>query len=315
MNEVIPERAEPRGCTLADLMALTLGAAIAASLYWYSSKSGSITILGRLAPSSYVWFNSFLEILQKSCVALTPVILHRRWRSGGPLRPVEYLPILIAIGQVSFSMWQWPVFGIVSDDPRSSSGKRVDMEAVRIWKLAQCAVGGAAALLVFVRRKRAPDWLFGVLVAIAWDRLVYAGETFYQAWGYEFMTSYDWPNATTRLLSSTLVQLPIGLIVNVPLAIALVDLGRGRARPATWVERASAWLGLSPPLLVQVRYFAQGLILAPGIILECALRAGLWAASIGLAYLLARAFEPAWRRALEGSRDHAGLKASCRTIT
>lgn len=316
MSETKPDRPEPRGCTLADLIALTFGAAIAASLYWYSNKGGTNTVAGGSSASlGYFWFNSFLELLQKSCVALTPVILLRRWQAGGPIRPIAYLPILIALGQVSLSIWHWPVFGVVYEDPKIFSGKRVNMEAFQVWKLAQGAIGIIAAVLAFARRKRSPDWIFGLLVAIAWDRLTYALSMLYQDWGNRLITSQGWAPWGIRLLSVTVVQGPMGVLAYLPLGLALVDLRHAPWRRWSWVEWAAAWLALSLPWLVQVRYLAQVVIISPGFPIDQMITEVGWVASIGLAYLVARASEPAWRRILEGSSDQAGLDTSASRIT
>jgi hypothetical protein len=300
---------------MADLLALTFGAAIAASLYWYSNKGGSNTVAGgSSAAVRYFWFSSFIELLQKSCVALTPVILLRRWQAGGPIQPIAYLPILVSFGQISNSIWNLPILGIVYEDLKISSGKLVNMEAFEVWKLAQGAIGIVAAALAFARRRRPPDWIFGLLVAIAWDRLAYAWEVFYQTWGNERITSQGWPLSVVRLFSVTVIQGPIGVVAYFPLAIVLVDLRRAPWRRWGWVEWAAAWLTLPLPLLIRGRYLAQVVILVRGfpndhVIIEIG-----WMASIGLAYLVARVSEPAWRRFLEGSSDHADLNASASKI-
>ena len=301
MTATTSGRPDPRGCTLADLLALTLGAAIAASLKWYSGELDSTTIAGRAAPAWFVWANGSIELLRKSGVALIPVILQRRWRYGGPLRPVEYLPILVGLEQIFLSMWTWPVFGILYKDPQAPSRTLVSIEAYRAWQLSQVTIGIAAALLVAYRRKRPPDWISGFLIAVAWNRLTVEGEIYYQEWGNHLITSFGWPASTVGLLSAALVQGPIGSIIYLPTGIALVDLGRAGGRTWTWVERAATWLILPLPLFSQARYLSV-IILGPRPIdLGHALHLGSTVASLGVAYLLARFFEPAWRRLLEGS--------------
>lgn len=301
MSETTAYRPEPRGCTLADLIALTLGAAIAASLYWYSGATELTTIAGRAAPTWYIWANSFIELLQKSCVALTPVILQRRWRTGGPLRPVEYLPILTALDQIFLSALHWPVFGILYKGAKQSSGIHVDLEAWRAWNLGQLAIGFIAILLVVLRRKRPPDWIAGFLVALAWGRMALVGGIYYQEWGNEWITANGWPLSTVRLLSATVVQGPPGLVVNLPLAMVLVDLGGAHIRRRSWVEWVAAWLTLPLPLFYQARFLAGSRLGTRPLDFVHATHLGVWVASFGLAYLMARAFEPAWRWFLEGS--------------
>ena len=293
-----PGRAEPLGCTLGDLIALTLGAAIAASLDWYSGSTNAVNINGRAASDWYVSANHVIELFQKGCVALIPVILSRSWTYRRPIRPAEYLPILTGLSQIAYSTSKWPIFGLTYKAPDPPHMTLVNIEAYHVWEQSQIAIGLVAALLFAIRRRRAFDWLAGFLLAVAWVLLTEMGGFVYQQWANDRILSMQGSFMTNVLLSTFLVQWPQRLIGWMPLVVTLVEMIRSSRRRQPWIEWAA--LGLIVPLSVfyEGRYLARRVLGGDPFDLGYALHLSGWLLTFGLGYALAGRFEPAWRRLL-----------------
>jgi hypothetical protein len=310
MNEPAIDPAEPSGCTLADLMALTVGSAIACSFFWYSYGIDSTTISGRTAPEWFLWENRGIELFQKSCVALIPVILLRRRRYGGPLRPVDYSVILMGLSQLFLTIWHWQPLVILYKPSPTSRLTLVNMEAFRAWKLSKFAIGIMAGLVVVFRRYRRVDCVSGVMIALSWCCLTESFTQAYQDWGNSMLQSPSprWPLRTVQLLSTILVQGPISVLTYLPFAILIIDLFRSRRRQKLWVEQVSIVLVYVLMIGFQWRTIARQ-ILTSGFDSGVAMNLGIWLAWIVLACVLARIFEPVWRRFLECPSIHSPAEA------
>src|SRR4051812_25460440 len=84
MDPIVHDRPEPAGITLADLLALIVGAAIASALpdrLWQRAlQSGAIGVL----LADYQALGRLLtQLVTRACLALIPVVLLRRARYGG----------------------------------------------------------------------------------------------------------------------------------------------------------------------------------------------------------------------------------------
>ncbi len=103
-------RIEPTVTTIADLLALAAGVALAASLEWYSGWAAQ---LGAMAttPTWYLRLYYLMEGLQKCLVAMTPVVVARRIRYGGPIRPSEFLAFSSSVPRLLMSLERLPTFG------------------------------------------------------------------------------------------------------------------------------------------------------------------------------------------------------------
>jgi hypothetical protein len=77
------ERREPISITLADLLALVVGSALAVSLPQLHWPSDRIAIGNVPVPGWFAWLFVIAEAAMKVCLALIPVILGRRARYGG----------------------------------------------------------------------------------------------------------------------------------------------------------------------------------------------------------------------------------------
>jgi hypothetical protein len=103
------ERREPISITLADLLALVVGAALAVSLPQLHWPSDRITISNVSMPSWVAWLFVIAEAAMKVGLALVPVILARRARYGGLPKPADWLTILVALILLHevVQRWEW----------------------------------------------------------------------------------------------------------------------------------------------------------------------------------------------------------------
>ena len=299
MEEAVADRAEPKGCTMGDLMALTLGVAIASSLSWYHTASNTGRIGNRAAPRWYAAAELGFESLQKGCVALTPVILLRRVRFGGPLQPWEFLPIVTAISQVALAISRWPIVGLLSRSLDPPHELQVNLEVLHIWHLSEIAVGSFAALILLSGRRRLAGWSRGLLLAIFWAFVPNLLGYFYQQWANELLIRLK-----VRLLvglgSAFLVSCPQLVVAYLPTMIACVDLARPPQARRTWVVRAAGVIGLSMSGLGEFRIMSATILGWRGDWGDSIHLAG---RALGLAtsFALALRAEPIWRRLLVGS--------------
>ena len=297
MTDPRPDSPEPRSVTLGDLMALTLGVAIAASLVWFTTPSVAGMVGRKTAPGWYAASSQAYELLQKACVALVPVILIRRARFGGPLRPVEYLPILTATMLVAYSLSRWPVFGLYHGWV-GSSRLSVNPEAYYVWELSKVAVG-ALAFLVWLGRRRRPDWISGALLAVAWQMLATWICYFYQGWANARLLVLR-PTPYVGLVSTFLVWTPQIIVYYLPVMIALIDLARPTRPGRSWIVGAAAVVSLSLLALGEGRNVAQSILDPSSFLLETYRIIGKILA-LAASFALARWTEPTWRRIFEGS--------------
>ncbi len=86
-----PVEREPKAITLSDLIALVAGVAIVLRIPWVFWPDPRDRIASSASWVPYVWLGE--QILELSCLALLPVILLRRARFGGLIRPAEFLTV------------------------------------------------------------------------------------------------------------------------------------------------------------------------------------------------------------------------------
>lgn len=298
MGEAGSVRSESRGCTLADLLLLTVGVAVAVALRWH-------TLTGFAATTPYVfetgWLNPAniaIEALGKACAALIPVILFRRWRYGGPIRPAEYLPIFSGLRQLAYTAVEWPIFGVYYPSPTAPGGVQRTAEAFFRWNLALTAVGVLAAGMVAARRRRR-DWVMGCSIAVAYTFLTKQAIDTLHDRAHEFYDLLPGPLATPPV-PWAIVSWVIWSTIHLPWAIAACDCLRQPRRVRTWVEWASIGLGSLAVLLVDVRILTYQWDVMSGRIktFHSLVSMAVPIASIAASYAIARWTEPAWRRLL-----------------
>ncbi len=290
-------RPEPRGSTMADLLALTAGVALAASLDWYSTWTQLRTINGATAPGWYIAESFLRESLQKGCAALLPVIVARRVRYGGPIRPAEFLALTLGFPRLLLSLERLPGLGLVYEQPGRPGFYTVNPDTYDLWEQIQAAVGVLAAVLFVLRRRRPPPWVAGLLLVVAWHGAFDGGSHFLQKGINERLIAMT-DVVQTRRLIGILASFPNAAISFLPFAAAAFDLRRSGRRAWTWVEWAAMGQAVGFMALARAHYLIRSYLEGPRATFLEVRGPGITQtiAAIGLALAIVRRFGPAWRR-------------------
>ena len=288
---------EDHGPTLADLMILTVMAAMAISLRWYyhGGPPEASFVSGKPAPGWYIAGNLGFEACRKGCIALGVFLLYRRWRFGGPLRPAEALPLFVGLPELMSALVTWPGFGIISPDPNNPQSSVVDPKLSHYWEVGQWSLGLLAALVVATGRRWLAPWVVGALFVIAYNRLDDRLAFTYQEWANRRVLILDPRTPYRGLIARGLIQWPISVFYFVPFAGAVFDFAL-RDRPArAWPEQAALALGAAIFLMVPVNYFLRDRLGPPTSSLPMLAVQG---SGFLAALLVVWKTEPAWRRLL-----------------
>ncbi len=234
-------QAEPTGMTLGDLVALVAGAALAASLTWYSRQPRVRTLAGGPAPEWYIVLLHAREVLRKGCIALVPVILARKVRHKGPIRPGEFAALCVGFDQLMLALYAWPVLGILRPIPGMKDFYEIDDTHWRAWKVATSSVSALAAVLLTTCRRRLPAVVSGLLLVASWYGLFGPLQTFtLDAVPYLTRGFYPRLSPLGRTVLSEAIWFPFVVIGMTPTLFAVLDAARRRPG-RTWVE----WAGLA----------------------------------------------------------------------
>ncbi len=250
-------RPEPTGLRIGDLVALVAGAGLAMALTWHSQWPSRRTLAGRPAPEWYIILLYATEITRKGCLALVPVILMRRVRNGGPMRPGELAALCFGIDLLLLAVYQSPVLGILSLTPGTKDVYTVNMGPFWTWYVAILALSLAAVVLLFVRRRQLPGWVAGLLLCAGWYGLhpceVIYKEAFDALFGDGLM---GLPMVARFAIHSVAASLPFSVLGHLPTAFAALD-GMKPQAGRTWVERAGLAMTLGLWIVGDCRNFAR----------------------------------------------------------
>jgi hypothetical protein len=259
---------------LGDLVALIAGAGLAAASGWNVLMTGPTTLIPRAVPGWFVVLFYAMQVFEKACEALVPVILVRKIRHATPVWPAEFA----ALG--------WGLI-VVPATVFNGVPERIAIGAVLL-------IGGAS-IFVLARRRRLPGWARGLLVFAAWFAAAAIVSVAYAAAIDALLGDDSAPSSAARAaLDWALKTVPNRVLTHAPTAFAVLDLLGRRGRRRTWVEWAALasavglwvatdletlcrlWLGiLGPrtpamqaifmaiPLVVLVLSFGLGRFLAP----------------------------------------------------
>jgi hypothetical protein len=155
-------RRGPVGLTITDLLALAFGTSVALALTWY----GGLDEIGQwLSRSPY---NFFTVVFGRASFALIPLILLRRVRYGGLVRPAEFLILCCGLPELveaidfalQFSLQnQWLYIGKwLAWTPANRWMRRLLISSLSILAF----VGWC------VTRERMPGWLQSIVLGLAW---------------------------------------------------------------------------------------------------------------------------------------------------
>jgi hypothetical protein len=258
MSSVAHQHAEPRGLTLADLVALVVGSALAVAAPWPFEMPAPGT--GNFGPwlGTLSFFQSASLALERACLALLPVVLARRIRYGGFARPAEFL--VAACGMPSFDQVAEYLRFTVLETLHSATGRKSPLAVLahdwerlsrvgrwELWhastnwdrtvELLVLACGCAAALAI--GRRRLPGWAKTALVLLAWlgflRTLFVAGQ-----WLDDSASEGGFGAGLFGLLASLVLFLvPLRLFYDVPACAVWHRLRKGRGPRLTWLEWAA----------------------------------------------------------------------------
>jgi hypothetical protein len=262
MVSLSPDSSEPAGITVADLVALVVGAAVAVALPWefwprISRPAAIWTELRAYWPLPLLRFTAL--VLSRACVALVPVVLARRARYGGVARPAEFLAtacglsllqpaadhllFILWAGFDPWTTWTSPLF--VSGEElmrRDKQWENWQAEMYWPWTLGMLAVACVAALALALGRRRWPGWLQTGLLLLAWLGLSHGvwaiGSAFFSLAAAQ--NAFAAGHVLCAVGCSAVWLVPFNLFFDVPAGAAWHRLRSARAPRTSWLE----WLAL-----------------------------------------------------------------------
>jgi hypothetical protein len=234
-------------------LALAGGAALAASLEWYSGWGSQQGPFRGSVPRWYVGIYYLTESLQKGLVALIPVVIARRVRYGGAIRPAEFLALTVGVPRLLLSVERLPALGMVVRVPGSRVRYEIIAELYDLWmQIELCLALLVLAVAVKLRRRLAP-WVTSALLVAVWVALLPLEGYVHQVRD-AILYRLRWRYWGVVCLNE-LLELPFRVFWMVPMVAAVVDRLRGDRRAPNWVERASLGLALSWFLCVRIKYY------------------------------------------------------------
>jgi hypothetical protein len=282
--------------SLGDLVALVAGAAVAVSV------SGSVverTLAGRPAPNWYIVLSTVRDILLRGCPALVPVILARKLRLGGPVRPAEFAVLCGGLPFLPGLVFQWPALGIVVPVAEDPGRFTININAYWTFHVVSLLLCVLAALVLVRSYRRLPGWCAGLLLFAAWHGLTEFVWIFYS----EALQILLWrnpprlPHITLNAIDRVLTLIPSHLVGYVPTAFAVLDALRPPRPGRTWVEWAGLGLTLSAWVVFEVQALVnQRLGYGPKAAVLDALALAIPCVVFALSFALARLLDPTLRR-------------------
>ncbi len=246
---------EPTANSIADLVALVAGVALATALEWYSGWAAQQDWGGTPAPRWHLLLYYLIEVAQKGLVAMIPVVISRRVRYGGPVRPAEFLALSYGLARLLLSFERLPALGLVTPAPGSRVSYQINIERYRLWTLIELVVSGLAFRIASGLRRRLAPWAIGGLLAVAWATLGPA-EAFANEGIASVLDRFPLPPWGV-LLFDRLLKMPFRVLWLTPLVLAVTGTLRGARPRSTWVERACLGLASAWFLGLKFRDFSQ----------------------------------------------------------
>ncbi len=233
---------EPRGMTLADLVVLVAGVAVAVGAGWFS-LGPEIRVNRERVPEWVGWLAVANEAEWKVLMALVPVVLARRFRYGrGPSAP-EFVAVVAGIDWALLMLYRWPALGVVYRDPGSSGSLHVSEAGLNLWMLGLALMAMASAAAIVLARARLSSLAIGLLLALAWQvkgPLNHAANLARDAWLWEV----NWLTWGGQILQEVL-SLPFGVAARLLPLLGLLAFSAPGRRAATWAEWAILTLALA----------------------------------------------------------------------
>lgn len=255
-------------------------------------------LAGRPAPEWYIVLLHAREVLRKGCIALVPVILARKVRHKGPIRPGEFAALCVGADQLMLALYNWPFLGILRPIQGMKDFYEVDDTGFWIWKVATAAASALAAVLLVTLRGRLPAVVSGLLLVAAWYGLFGPLQSFtVDAFPYLTRGLYSRLSPLGRTMLTEAMWCPFVVIGMTPAVFAALDAARRRPG-RTWVEWAGLALALGWEVCVRGQTFLRQRLgdLGPRNPAVNAVHTGALVLAILLALVLAWALDRPLRR-------------------
>jgi hypothetical protein len=253
-------RTEPTANTIADLVALIVGVGLAISFEWHSAWAVPLGMGGRGAPRWFGVLRYVDEGLQNGLMAMIVVVIARRLRYGGPIRPAEFLAFTVGVPRLLLGLQRLPALGLITRVPGTEL-RSLDIEWFRLWMLAESTLCALALATALAFRRRLAPWVVCCLLSGAWVAQQPV-EFFTQEVRDAILLRYHPPIWAVRLLND-LLAMPFVMLAVVPIVAVLFYELRGNRPARTWVETACLGLGLASFVAVEIR-ICSWFYLGPG---------------------------------------------------
>ncbi len=306
-----PADREPRAITLSDLIALVVGVAVVLRIPWVFWPDPRDRIGSSASWIPYVWLAG--QVLELSCLALLPVIILRRARFGGLIRPAEFLTVCCGFPALT---WGAEIL-LISTFVRYNNGVNlrgpgligIPRRAYWQWQngyhwtweygLVIAAFSASAALLI--GRRRLPGSLRSALLMMVWLGIYETAPWLLRQSALyvvtRFFTNGILSGVNGLIIASLTRNLPRFVLFSIPFLVT-VDALQIHKRSRNWVESIGLifavliFLGAEAMFLIRNSsdYSPLSMWLRETILIH--LLAMLASISIGL--LIARRIGPAW---------------------
>ena len=306
-----PVEREPKAITLSDLIALVAGVAIVLRIPWvfWPDPRDRITSSSSWVP--YVWLAG--QVLELSCLALLPVIVLRRARFGGLIRPAEFLTACCGLPALTWGAELLLMSTFVRSrngvDPRGPGLIGIPRRAYWQWQngyhwtweygLLIAAFTATAALLL--GRRRLPGSLRSALLMTVWLGTYETAPWLLRQSVFFVVTRFVRGGTLSGMNGLILVSLtrnlPHFMLFSIPFLVA-VEAFRKQKRPRNWLEST----GMSFAVLIfmvaetifLVRNSSDYSPLSMWLRETVLIHVLAMLASISLGLLIARRIGPAW---------------------
>jgi len=250
-----PVLTEPSTTTIADLVALVAGVALAAALEWYSGWSSQLGMGASPAPQWYVLLSYLNEGVRKGFVAMIPVVVARRIRYGGPVRPAEFLALCFGASRLVLSFERIPSLGLVVRSPGKQLSYTINIELYNCWMLTQISICALAVGLAAMFRRRLVPWqtcclLVGAYLAL--DPIEWFVHTGRDA----ILDRVQLPSWAVRV-GNDLLTMPFLILGAVPMVLAILDRIRRNREKWTWLEHVCLGLTLASFVGIRLKYYGK----------------------------------------------------------
>ena len=224
---------------------------------------------------------------------MLPVIVARRVRHGGPLRPAEFAALCIGVPHLLLNFERLPIFGLLVANPGRKDSYSIRIEAYRIWMLCLLIVSTLAALLLVIRRRSLPKSVAGFALLVVWLGSLPC-QFFVQQGFHILLDAVFLPSWGIRTLNLLVDSLPFLVIGTLPTVAAILDVTPSGWRDRTWLEWTCLVLALGFWLVTKTQFFITNWYGPFGI--DLIIYEATTLVAVALCVWIVRRFGPGFRR-------------------